>query len=68
MDNFKTESEILLRYGVALIVENAGNLADSIKKFISDKKFFEGTEHNALKAVKSQNGTVSFTIKESLDS
>ncbi|MCA6079341.1 MAG: hypothetical protein LE169_00375 [Endomicrobium sp.] len=70
MNNFKTESEILLRYGGALIVENTSDLADSIKKFISDKKFLEDTGRNALKAIESQNGAVSFTIKkikESLD-
>lgn len=70
MNNFKTESEILLKYGGALIVENASDLADSIKKFMSDKKFLEDTGRNALKAIESQNGAVSFTIKkikESLD-
>ncbi|MDR0820064.1 MAG: hypothetical protein LBN19_00800 [Endomicrobium sp.] len=70
MDNFKTESEILIKYGGALIVENAYDLADKIRKFMSDKKFLESIGRNALEAVKSQNGVVSFTvkkIKENLD-
>jgi hypothetical protein len=55
-DNFKDrESEILIRYGRALIVENACDLTGKIRKFISDKKLLENTGRNALKAVKSKN-------------
>jgi 3-deoxy-D-manno-octulosonic-acid transferase len=70
MDNFKTESEILIKSGGALIVENACDLADKIRKFMSDKKFLESIGRSALEAVKSQNGAVYFTvkkIKENLD-
>ncbi|GHT22797.1 hypothetical protein AGMMS49953_02250 [Endomicrobiia bacterium] len=63
-DNFKTESEILIKYDGALIVENVCDLAYKIRKFMSDKKFLENIGCNALKAVKSQNGAVSFTVKK----
>jgi 3-deoxy-D-manno-octulosonic-acid transferase len=59
-----TESETLIRCVGALIVENAYDLAYKIRKFMSDKKFLENTGRNVLKAVKSQNGAVSFTVKK----
>jgi hypothetical protein len=49
---------------VALVVENACDLDDNIRRFMSDKKFLENTAHNALKAVKLQNSAVSFTMKK----
>jgi len=70
MDNFKTESEILLKYKGALIVSDAEDLCNNIRKFICDRKFLEDVGRNALKAVKSQKNIVSFVIeklKESLN-
>jgi 3-deoxy-D-manno-octulosonic-acid transferase len=64
MDNFKIESEILIKYGGALVVKDADDLADKLKRFISDKEFLKDTALKAFKAVMSQKGAVAFTIKQ----
>ncbi|MDR3256833.1 MAG: hypothetical protein LBT18_04245 [Endomicrobium sp.] len=70
MDNFKTESEILVKYGGALIVEDVNDLTEKLENFINDKVFLKDVGQNALKVVASQKGALAFTIekiKESLD-
>lgn len=70
MDNFKTEAENLIKNGAAFIVEDVNDLTDEIKKFISNRQLLEDAGRCALKAVKSQKGALTFTIKkikESLD-
>ena len=64
MDNFKVESEILLKYNGALVVNNGDDLYNNIKKFICDRRFLEDVGKNALKAVESQKNVVSFVIKK----
>ncbi|AKL97924.1 3-deoxy-D-manno-octulosonic acid transferase [Endomicrobium proavitum] len=63
MDNFKTESEILLRYKGAFTVLNADDIAYEINRFASDKDFLAKAGGNALAAVKSQKGAVGVTIQ-----
>jgi 3-deoxy-D-manno-octulosonic-acid transferase len=63
MHNFKSEAEILIKEGGALIIENSDDLANKIKMFISNKHLLKRIGSNALKAVNSQKGAVSFTIK-----
>ncbi|MDR1401099.1 MAG: hypothetical protein LBI98_02170 [Endomicrobium sp.] len=67
MYNFKTESEILLKFNGALVVNDGEELYNSIKKFMCDKNFLEDIGKNALKAVKSQKSIVSFVIKNLKD-
>jgi 3-deoxy-D-manno-octulosonic-acid transferase len=64
MDNFKTEAENLVKADGALIVKNSGDLAEKIREFISNKHLSKTIGENALKAVNSQKGAVSFTIKK----
>ncbi|MDR2676600.1 MAG: hypothetical protein LBC05_01105 [Endomicrobium sp.] len=64
MDNFKIESEILIKYGGAFVVHSLDDLVYKIKKFIYNKKFLNDTGLKALKAVESQKGAIFFTIKQ----
>jgi 3-deoxy-D-manno-octulosonic-acid transferase len=64
MDNFTTETESLIKEGGALVVKDANDLADKIKKFILNRKFLENVGEGALKTVKSQKGAVAFTIEK----
>lgn len=63
MDNFKTESEVLLEYEGAVIVSDASDLALKIEKLFLDKDFLMRTGENALKAVNSQKGAIDTTVK-----
>ncbi|MDR0723961.1 MAG: hypothetical protein LBF23_02115 [Endomicrobium sp.] len=63
MDNFLTESEILVKNGGAFIVQDSNDLANKIKKFILDRKMLKSMGQNALKAVECQKGAVAFTIQ-----
>jgi 3-deoxy-D-manno-octulosonic-acid transferase len=64
MNNFKTESEILKKYGGAFVVQDMDDLVYKLKKFILDRNFLKNTGLKAFKAVTSQKGAVSFTIKQ----
>jgi 3-deoxy-D-manno-octulosonic-acid transferase len=64
MDNFKTEAESLVKSSGAFIVKDASDLAEKIREFISNKQLSKTIGKNALKAVNSQKGAVSFTIKK----
>ncbi|MCL2484942.1 MAG: hypothetical protein FWF00_01770 [Endomicrobia bacterium] len=64
MDNFKTEAEILVKYGGAINVFDAGDIAEKVNKFLSNKKIIAETGRNALKAVNSQKGAVNLTAQK----
>lgn len=64
MDNFKTEAEILLKYGGAITVFDAADIAAKIEKLFSNKDFLKITGENALKAVKSQKGALKVAVNK----
>ena len=64
MDNFKSESEILVRYGGAITVFDANDIVLKIEKLLSNREFLEKTGQNALKAVNSQKGSVRLTVQK----
>jgi len=64
MDNFKTESETLVKYGGGIIVSGAADLAETADKLFSHKDLLIKTGQNALKAVESQKGAVGITVKK----
>jgi len=64
MNNFKSEAEILIKFGGALIVKDVDDVVKKICKFIYDKSLIRKVGQNALKAVTSQKGSLAFTLKE----
>ncbi|MDR1196252.1 MAG: hypothetical protein LBL00_07245 [Endomicrobium sp.] len=62
MDNFKAESEILLKYGGGITVFDAVDIAAKIEKLLLNKNFLVKTGESALHAVKSQKGAVDITV------
>jgi 3-deoxy-D-manno-octulosonic-acid transferase len=62
MDNFASESKILVKNGGALIVQDSIDLASKIKELILDHKMLKSMGQNALETVEAQKGAVAFTI------
>ncbi|MDR1662804.1 MAG: hypothetical protein LBR59_00085 [Endomicrobium sp.] len=70
MDNFKTEARSLVKNNGAFIVKNSSDLANKIKKFMTNSSFLKCIGDNAFKTVYDQKGAISFTLaklKEILD-
>lgn len=70
MDNFKTEADILLKYGGAVTVSGAADISQKAQELLSDEELLSAAGANALKAVNSQKGAVNITvntIKEQLN-
>ncbi|MCL2144732.1 MAG: hypothetical protein FWH43_04485 [Endomicrobia bacterium] len=64
MDNFKTESEILLKYGGGINVSGSDDIVFKTEEFFSDKDLMEKTGAKALEAVNSQKGSVKITVNK----
>jgi 3-deoxy-D-manno-octulosonic-acid transferase len=64
MYNFKTETEILLKYGGGITVSDAGDIAAKTGELFSNEALRISTGENALKAVKSQKGAVEITVNK----
>jgi 3-deoxy-D-manno-octulosonic-acid transferase len=64
MGNFKAEAEILLKFGGAINVFDADDIAEKTIKLLSNKKFLSETGKNAVKAVNSQRGAVNLTAQK----
>ncbi|MDR2351539.1 MAG: hypothetical protein LBD56_02525 [Endomicrobium sp.] len=70
MDNFKTESESLVKNNGAFIVKDSDDLTIKIKEFMTNSSLLKRIGYNAFKTVHDQKGTVSFILaklKEILD-
>ncbi len=64
MDNFKSESETLVKYNGGIKVFDAKDIADKVNMMLSQKDLLLKTGQNALKAVESQKGAVEMTVQK----
>jgi 3-deoxy-D-manno-octulosonic-acid transferase len=64
MDNFRSESQSLLKNEGAFIVKDATDLSNKIKEFMTDRNFLKSIGDNGLKTVYDQKGVLSFTLKK----